>query len=87
MIPPPPKFVPRSNLIQGFAAPTFDPRFHTQDKLREHTVTGLLLEAWARGKIHPEEENPYTIEILNLIDQYIRSEYPAVVQEIEAFNG
>ncbi len=53
---PPPKFrQPLPALIQGFAAPMFDPRFHAEGPYREHTVLGLMVEAYARGLRHPNE--------------------------------
>jgi hypothetical protein len=82
MIPPPPRFVPKqAKLIQGFAAPQFDPRFHTDGALREHTFLGLLVEAWARGKRYPLE----TVGLINemqLLEVMLRRDHPALMKEI-----
>lgn len=80
----PPRHVPRhKGLIQGLAADPFDPRFHTNDRWREHTLLGLLLEAWTRARKHPEEMTPNMSTVVATIELCLRATCSDAINEVE----
>ena len=70
-------------MIQGLAADPFDTRFHESGRYREHTILGLLLETYARSKLHPDECTAPLLTTLLVIENTLKIQCPDALEEIK----